>query len=88
MKSFIIVFSLFLVLVYSIENINNIHFHCRACGAIIANYSSIVEKDALDVDEVSELLHQQEGVHIQYDSFDSSVCHFLFYCYLIEDMEK
>jgi len=48
-------------------------FYCRVCGSIIANYSSIVEKDAEGVDAIAELDNQEGGLQIQYDSFESSV---------------
>ena len=48
-------------------------FYCRVCGSIIANYSSIVEKDAEGVDVVAELYNQEGDLQIQYDSFESSV---------------
>ena len=51
----------------------NVVFYCRACGSIIANYSSIIEKDAEGVDAIAELDDQEEDVQIQYDSFESSV---------------
>lgn len=48
-------------------------FYCRVCGHVIANYSSIIEKDADDVDSISELENQVNGIQIPFDSFESSV---------------
>ena len=52
---------------------HEVHFYCRVCGALIANYSSIIEKSPEMADKHGHLDHQEENVVIPYDSFHSSV---------------
>lgn len=85
----LILFSLLLLtVVYSCNDKQETQFYCRVCGAIIANYSSIIEKDAEHVDSVSDLLGQEEGVQIQYDSFESSVYLSYLTIYSLEYLER
>ena len=56
------------------EERKEVHFYCRVCGSLIANYSSVVKKEALHVDEHKQLENQEGNLRIEYDSFGSSVC--------------
>ncbi len=55
------------------EERKEVHFYCRVCGSLIANYSSVVKKEALHVDEHAQLENQKGNLRIEYDRFDSSV---------------
>ena len=84
-------FTLFLcslTISHSYTNNEGVVFYCRVCGQVIANYSSIIEKDADNVDSISELGNQNNGVQIQYDSFESSVKIIIYIDYSIESMER
>lgn len=66
----------------------DVHFYCRVCGSLIANNSSIIEKKSENVDSTVELANQEDGVHIHYSSFESSVGYSWVVDNLIENMER
>lgn len=50
-----------------------VHFYCRVCGALIANYSSWVDKASSKAQSRQELGSLEKGLHIHYDQFVGNV---------------
>ena len=76
MSRLLILYFFLLSFVLGKEVSKEVHFYCRSCGAIIANISNLIPKEADGNHVVSRLEHQEGNLHIPYQNFNSSV----FFC--------
>lgn len=83
----VFIFLLMIILVIG-HGDEDVHFYCRVCGSLIANSSSIIEKKPENADSTVEMTNQEDGVHIHYNSFESSVRVFSSINNILENMER
>lgn len=73
MKQLFLSFLLFYLVVSCETKGKEVLFYCRMCGALITNYSSLLDKTSSNAQLRKELRSLEKGLHIHYDQFVENV---------------